>query len=315
MAKLAVAVICGVALISQLGRVSPVADFVNNFAPIWLCLGLVALIVGLSLDPRSAFLRIALVLMLVCTGDILGPELFRKTPPYALAGRQRTLRIIQFNLFKQNQALDRAAMWIAAQHADIVILEEVLRNSVVLDRLRREFPYGVSCLSAMRCSTVILSRQKPVDSGGLARGDPENRKAASVAWASFAGPAGPFTVIGAHYQHPWPFGDQDSARSAISATLNDVARDRAIVAGDFNLGPWTFAMSRQDREFAIPRLTGALATWPAPTPILPIDHVYAGSAWHLMAIERGPSLGSDHYPLMLVLSAAEGRPPKWRFHP
>jgi endonuclease/exonuclease/phosphatase (EEP) superfamily protein YafD len=47
-----------------------------------------------------------------------------------------------------------------------------------------------------------------------------------------------------------------------------------------------------------------LFSWPAtrsPIPILPIDHLYAGPAWRTVNVERGPHLGSDHYPLVATL--------------
>jgi endonuclease/exonuclease/phosphatase (EEP) superfamily protein YafD len=85
-----------------------------------------------------------------------------------------------------------------------------------------------------------------------------------------------------------------------------------IIAGDFNSTPWSFALRRQDRLFGIERRTRALATWPArtlrseaPFPFLPIDHVYAGKGWRTVSMQRGPRLGSDHYPVIVVLQATD----------
>ena len=56
----------------------------------------------------------------------------------------------------------------------------------------------------------------------------------------------------------------------------------------------------------------ALFSWPAaaftrwniraPFPVLAIDHVYAGAAWRTVSVRRGPRLGSDHYPVVVVLA-------------
>ena len=40
---------------------------------------------------------------------------------------------------------------------------------------------------------------------------------------------------------------------------------------------------------------------------MPIDHVYAGAAWQTIMVRRGPSMGSDHYPLVVDL----GFGPNW----
>lgn len=41
---------------------------------------------------------------------------------------------------------------------------------------------------------------------------------------------------------------------------------------------------------------------PTPFPMLPIDHVYAGKGWRAVSVTRGPRLGSDHYPMVVVLA-------------
>ena len=40
-------------------------------------------------------------------------------------------------------------------------------------------------------------------------------------------------------------------------------------------------------------------------PILPIDHIYAGSDWRMTGLRRGPRLGSDHFPLVATLRLQE----------
>ena len=92
-----------------------------------------------------------------------------------------------------------------------------------------------------------------------------------------------------------------------------------ILAGDFNLTPWTFALRRMDVQFGLTRRTRALATWPnrlpshdnpalMPFPILPIDQIYAGSAWRTESIRRGPRTTSDHYGVLATLAPAAPTP-------
>ena len=85
-----------------------------------------------------------------------------------------------------------------------------------------------------------------------------------------------------------------------------------ILAGDFNSTPWSFTLRRQDKRLGLERLTRALPSWPTarrtiwgigwPLPVLPIDHVYAGRAWRAVSVRRGPSLGSDHFPIVVQIA-------------
>jgi endonuclease/exonuclease/phosphatase (EEP) superfamily protein YafD len=138
--------------------------------------------------------------------------------------------------------------------------------------------------------------------------------------ATFASSDGgpPFTVVAIHLK--WPTRAHRWAGPATLAGLLDrYPHDRLIVAGDFNLTPWSFALRRIDRRFGLERRDRAVPTWPSQRPlgralvplpaILPIDHVYAGAGWRTVAVRRGPRLGSDHYPLVvdLALAAPAGR--------
>jgi endonuclease/exonuclease/phosphatase (EEP) superfamily protein YafD len=39
-----------------------------------------------------------------------------------------------------------------------------------------------------------------------------------------------------------------------------------------------------------------------PFPLLPIDQIYAGSGWRPVSVARGEAQGSDHYPIVAVLT-------------
>ncbi len=307
------------ALISWFAHRDARADIVNNVLPLWLLGGGVAAIVvvairGLSVSSRRGRDGTQGRLALSCAAVLLSsgmPPMVRETVaawqdariPFPV--RASRLTLLQFNVLKVNATPSAVAAWVLREQPDIITMEETLGNNrSILDRLRPLYPHQTSCLSRMRCSTVILSRTKPLASGGLAQGDPENQGALSAAWARFASAGGPFTVVAVHFVRPWPWGDQRSGRHQLAAFLNTIDRRRAVVAGDFNLTPWTAAMPGQDRMFGLQRQTRFLPTWPAmidgmTTPaVLPIDHVYAGTDWRPDGIRRGPALGSDHHPVL-----------------
>ena len=104
----------------------------------------------------------------------------------------------------------------------------------------------------------------------------------------------------------------EQQRVQLARVLAQIPSERAIIAGDFNSTPWSFSRRRWDEAFGLIRRTRAVFTWPVPgsesialpalVPFLPIDHVYAGSGWATVKVERGPRLGSDHYPVVVTLA-------------
>jgi len=155
---------------------------------------------------------------------------------------------------------------------------------------------------------MILSKIKPGASGDLFGG---SVKRFAGAWARFGEGGDGFTVVATHYTWPIPAGPQQAQSRRLSDFLNELDRSSLIVAGDFNSTPWSFALRRQDGRFALRRLTRGKFTWPtarfkswglaSPLPFLPLDHVYVGKAWRATSVSLGPSLGSDHRPVVVML--------------
>lgn len=310
------AVIAAALLLAGLfGAVWPEADFLNQFAPIWSLLGLGGVVVLLTLSPRRWLATALALVILVGSGVLEGPELAaRVTSPFA--GQPHQIRVVQFNVWKYNGAPAAAAAWVLDQDADFVVLEEASQlGEEVARRLASQYPFAVTCRGRKRCSTVILSRIAPVASAGLAKGDPENRKALSAAWARYDLGGRSITVVAAHFARPWPWGRQAEDRRQLIAEVRKLPDQNLILTGDFNTTPWTFAGKRQDKALAMRRITRALFSWPInvrPTylkvypmiPILPIDHAYLRPGLLPVAVRRGPNIGSDHRPLVIDLAWA-----------
>jgi endonuclease/exonuclease/phosphatase (EEP) superfamily protein YafD len=291
-------------MLGQLGRWYWQFDLINVFAPYWSGAGLGSALLWLLARRWTPAALVTSLILLTLGLSAMGPELAARISP--MRSGPATLRLVQYNAFDHNASPRAAAAWIAGTGADIVVVEEVSGTTrELLHVLTATYPFQVSCLPRMMCSTMILSRVRPSSLGSLAHDDSENRKAPSAAWMRFGDGPGAFTVVGVHYQRPAPFGDHDMARQAVLEMLRRDGRERTIVAGDFNMVPWTFAMKRQDAQFAMARVTRARFTWPAnPLALLPIDHVYLGREWRMLSLTIGPANGSDHHPVFLTLSDA-----------
>ena len=300
--------VCAVAaLVAHGGRVSARADILTHFAPFWLAGALAAIGYALLLAPRP--LRIALLTVggvgVIAAGALIVPELTRPTSPRAPASAPNQLKLIQFNLWGRNADLAETAKWIVDQDADIVVVEEA--SPAVRDAILRRRDYHVVC---GHCQVMIFSKLRPLNSGAPA--SPAGRPRPPIAQGTYRDTGGEFIVLGTHYTWPTQGSLQQQQGRRLAWVLKHSPKDAMILAGDFNSTPWSFSRRREDELFGLERRTKALFSWPAgevstrrvkvPFPFLPIDHVYAGKDWRTVSVERGPRLGSDHYPVIVTLA-------------
>jgi len=291
------------------GVVSDRLDALSHFAPLWLACGLGAVVLGMIFARRAerwAIVGLGLATVAAC-GVLMGPELWAASQFKPATARPGDLKIVQFNAWHDNRTPRKTLRWLLDQDADVVILEEGGGTSTwVVSALRGYYPFSVSCDGKRACDTWIFSRKRMVARGGMYR---DGQRFAGV-WATLADPKGDFSVIGAHYVWPVPAGPQQAQVQLLARAADRFDRRGLIVGGDFNSTPWSFTLKRQDQALGIPRRTLAMPSWPAgkfsrlvnaPAPFLPIDHVYAGPQWKTVNVRRGPSLGSDHYPIVVTL--------------
>jgi endonuclease/exonuclease/phosphatase (EEP) superfamily protein YafD len=293
------------------GAFSDWLDVLTHAAPLWMVcsvLGLILAVLASRDDERRALVAVA-ALGIAALVLLMAPELLsRLRPPETPAKGVATLKLIQFNLWAENDAPQDTAAWILKQNADVVITEESGGNAWrVLRALKKAYPYSTACHAKYGCDTRIHSRWPIVDEHDF-YGDAESLVATR---ATLRHPAGDFTVVGTHFVWPIPAGRWQAQSRLLAEKVAPFAKDSLIVTGDFNATPWSWSLRRQDKALGLERRTRALASWPtgqfiriakAPFPVLPIDQVYAGKAWKTVKVERGPSLGSDHRPVVATLA-------------
>jgi len=284
-------------IVGEAGRFVSRLDLLTIGAPVWLAMAIVALawspFLGPGRDPRRV--RLLALAAVALAGWRMAPEALRPLPGLSAAPAGGVpIKLIQFNTWEHNPDPEGAAAWLVAQAPDIITLEDAeppIRSALI--RRGYHFTRGIA-------DTAIFSRAWPVSSGVVV---PQALwpQLPSFARATFMTPQGPVTVFAVHLQRPYQ-ADTRPAITALCALLDSYDRSRVIVAGDFNLVPWSTGLQTADARLGLRRRDRALATWPRPTgpvalwpwPVLPIDHVYAGDHLTSSAPERGASVGSDH---------------------
>jgi len=291
---------CAIAAVLALGgRFSDHLDVLTHFAPLYVAGGLLVAVASLGVARRRLPMTLAIAAILP-SAVLMAPEFLRPQSPYAPADAPGQIKLVQFNAALDAQGLDARIAWLAQVDPDILVVEdsrEVFQTAVA-QRLDRSMSCGRTC------GVAIFTRKPPETIESPRRG--RYGLGPAIAVAHLADAKGRFPVIGVHYTWPTSVRTHRENSIRLQQILKPMAKDRMIVTGDFNSTPWSFGRRRDDKAIGVERRTRALPTWPANGPFglafLPIDHVYAGPGWRTVSIERGPRLGSDHYPVIAVLA-------------
>ncbi len=291
------------------GALSDRLDAFTHFTPLWLAMGVIAVVLGAFFargDERLSMVALGVV-AIAASSVLMAPDLMAAAKTKPLAARPDDLKIIQFNVWHENLTPALTTRWLLDQDADIVVLVEGGDKAApVVKALLAYYPFYVTCSGKRACDTWIFSKKRMLARAGFK----EEGRDLVGAWATMADPKGAFTVAGVHYVWPIPAGPQQQQSKRMAEAIARFDKSSTIVTGDFNSTPWSFTLRRQDKAFGLDRRTRALASWPsgqfsrvaaAPTPFLPIDQVYAGKAWKTVSVTRGPAIGSDHRPIIVRL--------------
>lgn len=308
------------AVLGWASHVAPTLVFASELALPALAAALLAGVAWLMLPaPRKPASAGPLALVaVVLWSAMIAPEFVGRLTQRHIPPGEAPLKVVQFNLWKDDWShTNEKAAWIKKEDPDVILMQEVGGGSTwLLESLAKAYPYRVGCEHyGYECSLLILSKREPVQFGRS-----EAELPSSIwAWARFSGLGGDYVVATIHA--PWPLTDgiQQKAFDTLVRDLPRLRSNATVLTGDFNAAPWSAPLSRFDRTSGLVRQTRFLPTWPAPAlgharfpsplAVLPIDHIYAGPAWRLVSLQRGPDLGSDHYPLVAVL-ARPGPAPK-----
>ena len=304
--------VAAAAVLSLGGAFSAKLDSLTHFAPLYLLGGLAALLLQAvrKFDSRRYAVGLGAVAVLVA-GALMAPDVIARFTAPTSPPLGQTVKVIQLNLWSRNTDPKATADWIARQNPDVVVLEEVVDGpSIAAYYLRRTLPYQTAQSARFDTTTMILSKIPPRDGGAYPSPDTFGRH--SGAWARFGDGAAAYSVVGVHAPWPLPDGRQQAMSGLLASRLQAFDKSSLILAGDFNATPWSFSLRRQDAALGLERRTHALFSWSVrpysrykistPVPLMPIDHIYAGAEWKTVSVQTGPKLGSDHLPVVAVLT-------------
>jgi endonuclease/exonuclease/phosphatase (EEP) superfamily protein YafD len=226
------------------------------------------------------------------------------------------VRLAAYNVLYRNLDPRRAIDWLRSAALDVVLLQEVTpRWCEALQVLADQFPhryYSAAWVQhvegAAGRGALLLSRW-PID-GARVVALGRHTEPAIVATLQIQGQA--LSMIGAHTS--WPMGRIVSAeRDRQLRLLGDLARvvsGPLVVAGDLNVTPFSphyQALLAASGLRSAARGRSWQPTWPHFMPAcgIQIDHILVSAAIGVERFERGPAMGSDHWPIIADLRVLE----------
>jgi endonuclease/exonuclease/phosphatase (EEP) superfamily protein YafD len=287
-------------LLGLLATWAPTLELLNHLRLIWLA-GAVALF-SLALFLGGPRLIWATATLVAVNLALIG---FALTGSAANAGKdgERVLRVVSLNVGAQNPRIDLTAEFLLKVDGDVVVLVELRKKQRerLLEQLSSRYPHQIGTRSVM-----LLSKLPPVASSHLNGRRIDGRPSAPV-WARFERDGQTFELSAVHFVRPFTPLQQISETEALIDFAN--ARDvPLIVAGDFNLTPWSTMLQRFGRETGLKRSITFTPTWPLGRkrmPFVTIDNVFVSKEFAVVSAEVGPYVGSDHRPIIADLALAE----------
>jgi endonuclease/exonuclease/phosphatase (EEP) superfamily protein YafD len=223
------------------------------------------------------------------------------------AGSAR-FRVLTFNTWFRNHDYAEIARLLERIQADVVVLQERDRDDGAQRIAGHLASYPHSFVEPRPHGVVVFSRW-PITSAELLPLTSGPGVLAAHVTLDWNGKA--VTVLGAHLH--WPLGPASSrmrnAELAGIASFAAARQEPVIVAGDFNVAPWSrnFRATLERSGLSDSAAGHGLApSWPSQFPPvgMRIDHCWVSHHWRSVDVRLGPSSGSDHLPLIVDLEWA-----------
>lgn len=271
---------------------------------------------GLALWKRQpALASVAMALVVVQVGVTVAAV--GRQQPEPLSEHQAPLRLVTANVLFDNAHLQELGDDIAADDADVVVLQEVTPEGLVrlqASALWRDYPHRSVVPRPLfhghaTFSRFPMSESAPVEVGGptMLRTDIET-------------PAGRVRVVNVHTMAPLTRKDARTWARQLERLTRVATESRVpvVLAGDFNAtlahAPMARLANGPVRDAFAEAGSGLGATWPsarAPVPpLMRLDHVLVSVGIGISDVAVRTSIGSDHRRLMvrLALPLRQGRP-------
>ena len=284
-----IAVIFGVCLLLIVASFGGALHGIGDSLAVFRYLIAMGVAVSAALLQRRVGMRIAGV-ALVSAGIWLAPEAARLVASGPLP--QTTYSIYQKNLLYDGDQRRELAADILAGDADFVTMQELFSaNKIVLDVLQSHYPTQQFCGPVNGPGQVVLSKWPAVPGQVVCRGD------IGAVGMQVETPHGRVWVLSIHLRWPYPYSQPKQVAKLLPVLAG--LEGPKVIAGDFNMVPWSYAVRAIERASGSKRAGAMVRTLVYGSGLLqvPIDHVLVPGGQGELQVR--PLLGSDHLGVLL----------------
>ena len=256
----------------------------------------------------AAVLNAIPILILLLAPDPLQPD---RTAPSPEA---QTLRILQANILTDNSRAEALIALIEREDPDVILLQETdSRWLADLQPIHARYPIRAAEPREDNFGIAVFAKN-PLAKGEIfhlrqVRRVPGGRILLPVAGQTLA-------CYSIHTPAPYDRHTWNERNTYPRHLAERLAQDPElkVVTGDFNNTPWSLTFRGLVRLAGVcdtSRTFGLLPTWPVRTlPFLriPLDHCLHSPEVKILRKRRGPSIGSDHFPLIIDLAVEPPTP-------
>ena len=285
-------------LLGFLGRTWWVFELFSHFRVQYAALAVIcAAALLLTGQPLGFWLCLGIYLLNL----VLLLPLYLRTSRTAQPGAN--YRILTANILGHNGLYGPITLMLQGADADLALLVEYRHHHhQALHAIRQTYPEGHFLPRSDNYGLALLSRL-PFLSAEITCLN-EDQVPVLVARLELEGR--PLTIIGSHPPPPKSQAMTDMRDRHILALARFAAEQpgEAILLGDFNTTPWSYAFSDLRRESKLRHSQsgfGLQTTWPDHLPPLriPIDHILHSPGLRVTRHRTGPFSGSDHRPVIV----------------
>lgn len=293
----------GVTVLGYFGLFHPAFDSLGHFriqlAALTVLFGLLTMLIGGFLGGAALFVTGALVLWTMLT-PTTGTASAAANPSNGPA-----YRLLQSNVRFDNRSATEFLQLVARTKPDVMTLQEISASwQNRLSSIKHLYPYQLICPANDRIGPSAIISRRPFVAGSAG----QCLKDSNVAIQAIEFGGQPVTIASLHLHWPWPE-QQPQELAEILPALGRLKATTggALLAGDLNAATWSHTANAIAKATATTPLHYSGGSW-APlelpsswTPYigLPIDNVFSNTGIEVLSMERQPSIGSDHLPMLI----------------
>jgi len=259
---------------------------------------LVCLVLAVALAVAGSRWRAGLLALLALLSAGQGGWMIYQQQQARIAAAARpvtqSIELISFNILNSNTENGPAiAQMLAGQSADVLFTLESAPLFPELDTLAAVYPYRIGCDDAQTCDLTMFSRTPLEDVQTLSLSNFSQQR---VIKARTRIGEEAVTLVAVHLTKPY-FDMQSEAELRRLRDILDAVEGPAVIAGDFNAAPWSYAVNRLVRGSQLQVAPWYPATWPPEFGALgvPIDNVFTRGNAVVESLAALPeTFGSNH---------------------